>query len=207
MNDLNELMTTGGELMDNMKFLVSFLPFIAGLIAAYAMEIKLIKKINFLWDKTKKIEQAKAKGQVVTGYLKSREREALNDNDPLVAKYEYEINGKKRSRVVHFGMQIGNGISTYPKKIAIYYLGNRTYTDYEKPSIIDALLVLPLFFAAAYVAIGLQLLISPASLFVIYPELQESMYLFKNCGLVILAFLVICTILCKVYDVMNVSTQ
>ncbi len=206
MDDWNELMNTGAELVKIMSYLVSLLPFIAGLIAAYIIEMKLLKRINFLWDKAKKREKAKSRGQIVTGYIKSREREYLGNEDSCLAKYVYEINGIKRTKVVDFGKSVGRGVTQYPKTIAIYYLGMRIYTDYENGSIIDGLLVLPMFFSATCVAVSLQCLIYLTPLLAMLPELSEYMHIFKNGGLIIIAFFVISIILCKVNDVRRKNT-
>lgn len=196
----NELKNTGTELAESLIFLLSLFPFIISFIAAYILEFKLLKRIDFLWDKKKKIEKARERGQVVIGYIKSREQEYLDEDDYCMAKYVYEINGVKRSMVVNLGKQTGRGVERYPKTINIYYLGRKTYTEYDSASLMVGVSSLLMFFAAGMVAIGVQGCINVVPLLSISSEISEFMYIFKNGGLGIAVFLVIVTVIYKIYD-------
>lgn len=204
MNELNELYEAINELKDVWGLLASFLPFIIGFVFTYVVEFKLLRKIDFLWDKDYKIQKAKNLGQVVTATLKSREVEYVSRDDYKSAKYTYVLNGRKRSKVIIFGSQQNTGCTArYPKEIMIYYLGNRIYTDYDKPSIINLLMCILMFLGAGSVAMTLQGFISLKPLLLISPEITDLLPSIRPWGIGVAIFLAVCMLFCIIFRPKN----
>lgn len=176
--------------------IISLLPFVISFILTYIIEFKVMRKIDFLWNKKKKIQRAKELGQVVTAHLKGREFEKVSSDEDIMAKYVYELNGAKKSKVVKFGTAVCHGTHKHPKTIKIYYLGNRTYTDYDTSSAIDGLFAFLMFFGAGSVAMTLQAYIYPNALVMINPDAMDYVAVFKKGSLVVIVILILSLVLC-----------
>lgn len=113
------------------------------------------------------------------------------------------LNGVKRSKVVNFGSNIGRSTVTHPEKISIYYLGLRTYTEYDTSSVMDGVMGLLMFFGAGYEAITIQSFINLEPLLLIEPDIEEILPTLQSLGIGITVFLVICIILSLIYQMVG----
>ncbi len=129
--------------------ILPLLPAVITFIGLLAAECILIHKGKLRWGKEFKIQKAKELGQVVTATLDSDKYvHDTRDNGYVTARYVYSLDGiHQRKKVI--GFKTNTRSHRFPDKIAIYYLGRKIYTDYDRPALLPPLLFLGLPLAAA----------------------------------------------------------
>ncbi len=132
------------------------------LIVAFVISAKIIKKLSYVLQGQKKVDEATAKGHVIKAYRVSSRSEYENfgkrheEHKKNFASYEYEIDGETKTYNGYFKYKIP------PKKITLYYIDNpkRVFCmdDYQwNPfgGMIYLIFILVPFLLAAFAAVQL----------------------------------------------------